>query len=173
MKRAEKIRYDDKETERWIPLNRGELEHELGSDLRYGYGEFVMIYHSLLNKFGSVIRRCNDASTHNKNFGLPIMTVITTTFDWLAAYMPIPDGVPTNFELKQHVVVEFQRVLLRWFLFGAVVWMRFFLIILRIIYPCRAHGWDIENARNHIPTTRNVTRMLSGVRFEKHSPHSV
>ena len=40
---------------------------------------------------------------------MPIMTVIATTFDRVAPYMPIPDGVPTNFKLKQHVVLEFRR----------------------------------------------------------------
>ena len=38
---------------------------------------------------------------------MPIMTVSATVFYRIAPYMPIPDGVPTNFAFKQHAVHQF------------------------------------------------------------------
>ena len=91
---------------------------------------------------------------------MPIMTVSATVFYRVAPYMPILDGVPTNFALEaleQHA--------------DAVVWMHVFDHPEN--YTHAEHTGGILRTLATILTTRNVTRMLSGVRCEKHSPHSV
>ena len=59
-------------------------------------------------KFEHEVKERNKELRQHKKAGIPIVCMSFTSFGIVAPGMPIPEGVPSNFALKQAALVEFQ-----------------------------------------------------------------